>query len=214
MGPPRSMKRVPLERAPEPRFILICEGGKTEPHYFDALKAHFGWRIALIYERGAGDPMMVAEKAVKRAREEGLYQKSVKGAKVQAKADQVWAVFDRDTHERFEEAIRRCEEGGARVGRSVPCFELWLLLHLDDFDRQDDHNQVQAQLQKKRPEYDPNRSKTVHSAELVPKVEAAEVRALRQLANRIATGDPLGRPSTTVGHLTAAMRKASKAAAR
>ena len=210
MGPPRNMKRVPLERAPEPRFILICEGRNTEPHYFDALRAHFGWRIALIYERGAGDPMMVAEKAVKRAREEGLYQKSVKGAKVQAKADQVWAIFDRDTHGRFEEAIRLCEQSGVRVGRSIPCFELWLLLHLDDFDKQHDHNQVQAHLEKMRPEYDASRAKTVHSAELAPQVEVAEARALRQLADRIATGNPLGRPSTTVGHLTRAMRKAAE----
>ena len=39
--------------------------------------------------------------------------------------DQVWAVFDRDEHPRFDEAIALCDGHGVLVGRSNPCFELW-----------------------------------------------------------------------------------------
>ncbi|MFL5382303.1 MAG: RloB family protein [Longimicrobiaceae bacterium] len=43
--------------------------------------------------------------------------------------DEIWCVFDVDTHERFEQARRAAQAAGIRVAISNPCFELWLLLH-------------------------------------------------------------------------------------
>jgi hypothetical protein len=45
----------------------------------------------------------------------------------------VWCLFDRDSHPGIPESMRRAERHGVRVGFSHPCFELWLLLHFEDF---------------------------------------------------------------------------------
>ena len=60
--------------------------------------------------------------------------------------DQVWVVFDRDEHERFDEAVSLCEANGIGVARSNPCFEVWLILHMVDYDRQDDRHRVKNEF--------------------------------------------------------------------
>ena len=123
--------------------------------------------------------------------------------------DQVWAVFDRDEHPNYDAAIRLCEQHKVGVARSNPCFELWLILHDADFDRSDDRHQVQAHLRGLHSEYDPAAGKTCDCGEMISRVEDAERRALRQLQRRDEEGNKFGAPSTTVGDLTAAIRKAA-----
>jgi hypothetical protein len=118
--------------------------------------------------------------------------------------DQVWAVFDRDEHPNHEAAVRMCEQNRVGVARSNPCFEVWLILHVDDYDRSDHRRAVQRHLKTLRPEYDPDNGKSCDCHDLVSRVEDAEARATRQLARRTSEGVPFGPPSTTVGHLTAA----------
>lgn len=43
--------------------------------------------------------------------------------------DAVWAVFDRDSHKRLQEAFSIAQSHGVRAAYSNPCFELWFLLH-------------------------------------------------------------------------------------
>lgn len=53
--------------------------------------------------------------------------------------DQLWACFDTDhwvqsNHiQNLVETIKCCKQKGYRLAISHPCFELWLLLHFDDF---------------------------------------------------------------------------------
>jgi hypothetical protein len=50
--------------------------------------------------------------------------------------DQVWAIFDWD--ERTDEvmkAVQYAERCGVRVALSNPCFDVWLIWHLEDFTR-------------------------------------------------------------------------------
>jgi RloB-like protein len=124
----------------------------------------------------------------------------------------VWAVFDRDEHPRYADAVRLCEEVGVNMGRSNPCFEVWLILHVADFDKPDDHRTVQRHLRELRSEYEPSQGKAPNCAELVARVEEAEARAETQLRRREAEGEPYGPPSTTVGHLTRAIRAAAQRA--
>ena len=58
--------------------------------------------------------------------------------------DRVYAVFDRDDHENYANAIHRAEAQNGKLKNderkpisfcaivSVPCFEFWLLLHFED----------------------------------------------------------------------------------
>lgn len=210
----REFARAKSGRQPKRRFIIYCEGRKTEPGYFNEFNRARGALID-VEVVPAGVPLTVAEAAVARAKREGLAKGSSKRRRDSfAAADQVWAVFDRDEHPNFEAAIELCSRHGVSVGRSNPCFEIWLILHVEDFNRPDDRHALGRHLSKLRPEYEPNGAKTCRWRELLASVEDAETRAANQLAQRSNEGAPFGTPSTTVGELTKAIREAAKRSAR
>jgi hypothetical protein len=205
------LARAKAERKPKRRIIIYCEGRKTEPAYFKALERRFKNARIEIETIPAGVPMSVAEQAVARAIAEGL----AKGVRRKPRNsfeehDQVWAAFDVDEHPNFDEAVRLCVAKGVGVCRSNPCFEVWLILHEADHHSPDDRHRVCARLKTLRPEYDPSGSKTCDFDEMIARVEDAEARAAAQLARRQNEGAPFGRPSTTAGELTAAIREAAE----
>ena len=123
-----SLKRRRYSREPRQRFFVFCEGEKTEPTYFTAFMRAF--RDALIKVETiapAGVAYTLAQSAAQRARELGLCRRSRKALSSFEERDEVWAVFDRDEHPRYADAVRICEEVGVKMGRSNPCFEVWLI---------------------------------------------------------------------------------------
>ena len=205
------LRRRKARLEPRRRFILFLEGRKTEPAYFDALKR--ACRSALIEiepHPGVGVPYTIAEKAVERTRELGLAPRSRRRKDSFEVRDEVWAVFDRDEHPPFNEAVELCRNHGIGVGRSNPCFEVWLILHERDYDRPDDRHAVQAELRRLRPEYEIDGPKTPDCEDLIRRVEDAERRGNDQLRRRDDEGIPFGNPSTTVGQLTTAIREAAR----
>ena len=46
--------------------------------------------------------------------------------------DEVWCVFDTDNHVHLSKAIADAGQSGIKVAVSNPCFELWLVLHVQD----------------------------------------------------------------------------------
>ena len=206
---PSLRRRKPL-REPKRRFILYCEGRKTEPAYFQAIQRTCSSALISIEPHGGvGVPMTIAKAAVAYAKAEGLAPRSRRRKHSFEKQDQVWAVFDRDEHPEFQQAVMMCEHSGVRVARSNPCFELWLILHDQDYNRPNRRQRVQADLKALRPEYNPKRAKTPDCDELVRRVRNAEQRAAAQLRDRELDGSPYGNPSTTVGTLTRAIREAN-----
>lgn len=206
-----SLRRAKPTRAPKRRFIIYCEGEKTEPGYFGALRQLFKNSLLIEIEPVGGVAMTVARDAVARAQREGLAQGSRKPKDSFAENDQIWAIFDRDEHPNFENAVAHCETRGVKVGRSNPCFELWLILHEEQYDRPDDRDGVCARLRELRPEYDPNGGKSCDWQNMILRLAEAEERAEKQIALRNRDSSPYGRPSTTVGRLTAAMGEAAEA---
>lgn len=207
------LKRPPARLDPRRRFFLFVEGRNTEPAYFRALKRTV--RTALIeieIDPGVGVPYTIAEKAVERSCQLGLSPKSRRKKNSFEDRDQVWAVFDRDEHPNFVEAVALCQTHRIRVGRSNPCFELWLILHERDYDRPNDRHAVQAELRQLRPEYEIDGTKTPDCDDLIRRVEDAERRGAEQLRRREEEGSPFGNPSTTVGRLTCAIREAAQLA--
>ena len=199
-----SLRRRVATREPKRRFTLICEGKNTEPEYFRALQATLpGALIELIVEPAVGAPMTIAKRAAT------LRRKARTGDSF-AQNDEIWAVFDRDEHPNFDEAVRLCANKGISVARSNPCFEVWLILHHADFHAPDGRHAVQARLTEFHPEYAPNRGKRLDFSAILDKRPAAEMRAERQLAAREAEGSPFGPPSTTVFELTQAIARASE----
>lgn len=209
-GKSPQLKRSKPTLDPKQRFILFCEGKNTEVAYFKAIdRACSSTLISVETHGGEGVPRTIAEKAVRyvkslRRRQRNSYEER----------DQVWAVFDRDDHPHFNEAVAYCESNKVGVGRSNPCIELWLILHERDFDRYEDRHAMQKILAELRPEYDPDGAKTPDCDDLVKRVAVAERRSEAQLRRRLEEDNPHGNPSTTVGQLTREIREANTRAAR
>lgn len=205
------LKRHGFHYAPKRRFILFCEGKKTEPAYFAAIsRASSNAMIEVISYPGVGVAYTVAEKASQYAKTNKKKRRGRSKKMSFGKYDQVWAVFDRDDHPRFDEAIDLCQSHGINIARSNPCFELWLILHETDYNKPNSRHKVQKFLHELRPEYNRKGSKTPDCEDLVGRVKDAEKRAETQLRNRELDGCPFGNPSTTVGRLTQAIREASE----
>lgn len=107
-------------------FLIVCEGTRTEPIYFDFLKKflpkHLLETIQII---GQGDNTVnVVRKAIdernKRLKDE-----------INPNFDEVWAVFDKDDFpaRRFNEAVILAEQQGIKSGHTNQAFELWYVLH-------------------------------------------------------------------------------------
>ena len=156
--------------------------------------------------------MTIATEAIKFAKSQGMTKTSRRRKNSFEENDEVWAVFDRDEHPNFEEAISLCQDNNVKVARSNPCFELWLILHEMDYNRPNQRDAVQRKLKKLRPEYDNRKGKIPDCDDLVTRVELAEERGKVLVERREEEGVPHGNPSTTVGNLTRAIRKANELA--
>ena len=210
-----NLRRGKYQREPKRRFILFCEGKNTESEYFRAIgRTCTGALITLEIVPAAGVPFTIAEKAVARARADGLIPRRRRKMSSFEEADQVWAVFDRDEHPRYDEAVALCEQTGIHVARSNPCFELWLILHEQDYDRYETRHDMQRILEGIRPEYTRDHGKVPDCDDLVSRVEQAEQRAAVQLSRRTESDDPFGNPSTTAGRLTNEIRMADQRSTR
>lgn len=115
------------------RILIVCEGQKTEPYYFEAFKSDYRDQLKAIEIRSAPTaPISNVEMAEKLYRED---LSSVAGDKSLAYAA-VYCVFDRDAHPSFAKAnakIAALKAGKSKLpihgAVSYPCFEFWLILH-------------------------------------------------------------------------------------
>jgi hypothetical protein len=204
-----SLKRRSPTREPRRRFTLFCEGKNTEPLYFNALRVRLAHALIEIrINKAAGVPYTIAEQAVQLAKETRCANRRRKRDSYEER-DQIWAIFDRDEHPRYEEAVALCVASGVHIARSNPCFEIWLILHEQDYDKPDGRQAIQDYLRALRPEYDPNKGKAPNCSELLSRVAEAERRAETQLMRRESEGSPFGSPSTTVFRLTRNIRSAA-----
>lgn len=125
--------------------------------------------------------------------------------------DEFWCVFDHDDRHDFNQAWRRCQDAaGVKTATSNPCFELWLILHIEFFDRPDDQNGVQRHLESICDSYCRGNGKRPDLNEFLPHVETAERHAARQFQQAEEDGEPGRRPSTEVFKLVQAIREKAK----
>ena len=192
--PPRNrIARQGPKREQYDRVLIVCEGSRTEPLYFEEIASRYRLSTANIKVIGSGaDPRTVVREARKerdRERRRG------------EKYDRVYCVFDRDEHATFQEACNKARAIGLQLARSWPCFEFWLRLHFG-FTRQ-----PYARSGGKSPaqncvnevcELLPGYAKAAHGvfAEIEDRLEEAKAHAVRALADADATNE--FNPSTEV----------------
>jgi hypothetical protein len=103
------------------RFLIVCEGTKTEPNYFKKFRVP---KIVIDIEGLGKDPHEIVREA-----------RRIKQQKQRRKDpyDQVWCVFDRDSwaKQRFNQAFQYAQRHGIKIAYSNEAFELWYILHFE-----------------------------------------------------------------------------------
>ncbi len=129
-------------RASYARILIVTEGSKTEPRYLEEIRAAYQLHSANVEVQPSQlgtEPLQV----VQYARDLFMNGDLHKGIRPKS-FDQVYVVFDRDAHLSYFNALSLAQslEGKLRNDEnqkisfksiaSIPCFELWLLLHFED----------------------------------------------------------------------------------
>ena len=199
--PRKQLGRSRPSREPYDRVLIVCEGKRTEPLYFEDLAAHFRLSTANVVITGEGaDPRTVVRVAKKLRRDE---------ARRGEKYDRVYCVFDRDEHMTFHQACDAARASGIRVARSWPCFEFWLRLHFgysrQPYSRSGGRSAAQRcvdELRGRLPGYEKGVSGIFRALE--DRLESAMSNGTRVLADAKATGE--SNPSTEVHDLVNYLR--------
>lgn len=123
----KDLERRRAQRKRYDKVLIVCEGSKTEPLYFEELKDYYELDTANIKISGdcGSAPLSVVEHG------EDLYQEEINNCN--EPFDKVYCVFDKDAHHTYNQALLKIANikpaGTFFATTSVPCFEVWLLLH-------------------------------------------------------------------------------------
>jgi hypothetical protein len=197
----RSLRRQVAIRTPRKTLLVVCEGTRTEPDYLRALKQQPAVRdvaaVDLRVETGRGrtDPKSLVALAVA-ARNTAIDD--------DGEIDEFWCVFDVEwptNHPGLEEAIRQACNNSIEVAVSNPCFELWLILHLQDQSAwldSDDARRLRARLDGSK---DKGLEASVYMSRTADTAKRAQALDERHQLN--GTRFPRNNPSSGMHHLLA-----------
>ena len=126
----KSLKRKVATRQPKRTILVFTEGEVTEPAYVKELKRleHVRQSTSIRVEIAGAHmvPYPLVEKAVAQAADNEI--------------DEVWCLFDVESpkpHPRLREAVAlAARDDKVHLAISNPCFELWLILHHQDGERE------------------------------------------------------------------------------
>lgn len=172
------------------RFLIVCEGEKTEPNYFKAFRVPKDVKVSIF---GVGEDPLSLVKSAERFNEQGSY-------------GQVWCVFDRDSWppDNFGNAINSAIAKGFKVAYSNEAFELWYVLHFEFLNagipREDYIDKLTHHLAKS---YRKN-SEDIYD-ELLSRQDTAIRNAKKLHASYILVNPAQDNPSTTVYELVEAL---------
>lgn len=165
------------------RFLIVCEGEKTEPNYFNSFRVPK--EVIKIY--GEGDNTI------------GLVKKAIELRDKDGDYDQVWCVFDRDSFpaQNFNNALSLGKKENIQIAYSNEAFELWYLLHYNYHDtaisRKDYIKMLTDTMEQKYEKNNPN---------MYEQLESRQPVALRNAKRLLKEYDPpnpeQNNPSTTV----------------
>ncbi len=190
----RSVDYLPLRQ----RFLIICEGEKTEPNYFSSFRAP---RSVIKVKSFRYSTRQLVEKAVELKQ---IYEEQY---------DQYWCIFDREefTAIDFNSAFKIARRHNIKIAYSNEAFELWYLLHFVYLDTGISRQEYIRRLENKEMlghKYQKN-SNSMYS-ELVERQSIAIRNASNLLANYNPPNPAEDNPSTTVHKLVIELNKYSK----
>ncbi|MFL0352641.1 RloB family protein [Xanthomarina sp. GH4-25] len=137
-------------------YLLFCEGARTEPNYFISLKNVLPVNLVQvdIDPSGGKNTLSLVNHAIKMM---PRYQRINSTIEFE-----VWIIFDKDSFPsaNFENAINKANAHGYNCAYSNEAFELWYLLHFEDYQnaisRKDYSKLLSNHLNKKYLKNDPD----------------------------------------------------------
>ena len=174
------------------KFLIVCEGKRTEPFYFEAFR--FKVSITLRVEGLGYNTISLVREAIQ--------------LMSQDEYDQVWCVFDRDSFpaQNFNNALSLAKSAGINVAYSNEAFEIWYLLHFHYHDSATSRDLYKEMLTKRLGiEYrknDPNMYER-----LKEKQQAAIDNAKKLRSSYVPHSPEKDNPCTTVHHLVKELNK-------
>lgn len=189
----RRPARGPASRSPKRRLLVVCEGKVTEPLYIEGFvrKTRNATVDVQIHDEH-GDPRTLVEMA-KSEKQQAKARAKQQGDEFLA-YDEVWCAFDRDQHERFQDACQMARDNQLELAVSNPCFELWLLLHFRDSPGARHRHYVQTMLKNKK--YLPGYDKHFDFERVADLVDQATERARRLDQGAARMGETFRNPTT------------------
>jgi hypothetical protein len=185
-------------RASYARILIVTEGSKTEPLYLEEIRAAHqlhSANVAVQPGQLGTAPIQVVRYAQQLFEEGDL----VKGIRPKS-FDQVYAVFDRDDHDSYFNALSLAQTLDGKLRNddrqvisfkaiaSIPSFELWLLLHYEDIQAPIHRDEVMARLKQHIPGYEKGAGGAF--ATTLNRLETATQRAQALAAKFSAYNDP------------------------
>lgn len=151
-------------RASYARVLIVSEGSKTEPLYLREICAAYQLHSANVEVQPGqlGTAPIQVVRYAKQLFEQGDLNKGIRPKSF----DQVYAVFDRDDHDSYFNALDAAKSLDGKLRNddkqpirfnaiaSVPSFELWLLLHYEDIQAPIHRDRVMERLKRHIPGYD------------------------------------------------------------
>ena len=119
-----ALRRRDQGRIQKSTVLIVCEG-QLETRYFHLLKSHPQFRMDIRLEvhcADGGKHAKVLELAIGKAR--------------RSRFDRVWCVFDTEgeaEHPAVKSTVDKCKKKGFKVALSNPCFNVWILAHLNQW---------------------------------------------------------------------------------
>lgn len=137
-------------KEPKQTLVIVCEGQKTEPTYFENYRERNSGLIIFIPNSTVTDPENLTKLAKNQIRK---YDLDI------SNGDQVWCVFDADHH--TDQEIQQAKQiAGEEVNicLSNPSFELWYLLHFCYYDSRISNTDLINKLKQHIPNYQKNKN--------------------------------------------------------
>lgn len=122
--PRRSVSRAAVKR----QILVYVEGARTEEDYVVYWHRRHRTEVRVTVAEEHGVPMTLVDLAVAATANGEREQRRGRGDAW----DEIWCVFDEDSHPRLAEAIAKADANGINLAVSSPCIELWFVLHYQD----------------------------------------------------------------------------------
>jgi len=185
------LKRRKDFRSTRVRFLIVCEGAKTEPKYFKRFRV----------PRDVIDVIGVGANTV------SLVEKAIE-LKSKNSYEQVWCVFDRDSFpvQNFNNALALAGRNKIKVAYSNEALELWYILHFNYHDGATSRDQYKQILSQRLGfEYEKN---DPHMYDFLFSKQGDAIRNATNLLNSYVNHTPASdNPSTTVHILVQELNK-------